>query len=254
MQVIVDGLATSYLEHGSSKKPTVLILHGWADSADTFQQLSDSLKDSYHVVALNLPGFGKTQTPDKTWTLNDFALFTAHFVAKLDLKLHGLIGHSNGGAIGIKAVSQKMLKPKKLVLIASSGIRRPYTFRNTALKALTKSSKFVLHLAPKKTREQLKQKLYRRIGSDFLVVEGMKDTFKNIITEDVLDYARNIKVPTVLIYGDEDHATPQVYGALFTDAIPDAQLHVIEDAGHFVHLDEPAETTKIIREFLKGSQ
>ena len=147
-------------------------------------------------------------------------------------------------------VSEKILIPKKLVLIASSGIRRPYSFRNTAIKAATKSGKLVLHLAPKRTREQLRRKLYRRIGSDFLVVEGMKETFKNIITEDVLDSARDINVATILIYGDEDHATPQLYGSLFSEAIVGSQLHVIEEAGHFVHIDSPKQTSDIIKGFL----
>lgn len=253
MQVIVDGLSTNYLDTGKSNKPTVLILHGWADSAASFSDLAKKLSSHYRVISLDLPGFGKTEGPKSAWTLADFALFTAHFLQKLELPLFALVGHSNGGAISIKGVASGILKPKKLVLIASAGVRRPYTFRNTALKALTKSSKFILHLAPEKSREQLKHKLYRRIGSDYLVVEGMKETFKNIVSEDVLDHARNIKIPTVLIYGDEDHATPQLYGALFTEAITNSQLHVLEEAGHFVHIDELNETAKIVTEFLANT-
>lgn len=252
MQVIVDGLATSYLEFGKPNKPTVLILHGWADSADSFKVLAKSIEKDFHVIALNLPGFGKSDTPKEAWTLSDFALFAAHFIAKLKLDIYALVGHSNGGAIAIKATAQKTLHPEKLILIASSGIRRPYTFRNTALVAVTKSTKFVLHLAPKKTRAQISQKISRKIGSGFVNVEGMKDTFKNIVSEDVLDLAHHIKIPTILIYGDEDHATPQLYGGLFADTIKNSQLHVIEDTGHFVHLDNPNETSIIVNDFLSS--
>lgn len=251
MQVIVDGLATNYFAIGDQKKPAILMLHGWADSSETFKDLSEQLKDTYYLVALDLPGFGATEMPNTPWHLDNFALFVHQFVAKLKLNVYGVIAHSNGGAIAIKAIADGLLEPKKLILLASSGIRRPYTFRNTALKVLAKSGKFVLHLAPKKSREQLKHKMYRRIGSDYMVNTGMKETFKLIVVEDVLDTASSIKTPTTLIYGDEDHATPQLYGALFAEAMPNAQLHVIEEVGHFVHHEDLEETTTIIKQALK---
>lgn len=251
MQVIVDGLATNYFDVGESKKPAILCVHGWGDSSDTFKELAGKLSKTHRVVAVDLPGFGQTDLPGKTWHLDDFALFIHHFLLKLKLKPEAIIGHSNGGAIAIKTVASGLERPKKLILIASSGIRRPYAFRNTALKVLAKSGKLVLHLAPPKSRDQLKRKLYRRIGSDYMVNTGMKETFKNIVAEDVLDIASLIKIPTTLIYGDEDHATPQLYGALFADAIPNAELHVIEEVGHFVHQEDLGETAKIITGALK---
>jgi pimeloyl-ACP methyl ester carboxylesterase len=83
-----------------------------------------------------------------------------------------------------------------------------------------------------------------------MVAPHMKETFKQIVSDDVLEDAHKIEVPVVLIYGDRDHATPQAYGALFAEAMRSATLHVIEGAGHFIHLEEPEEVNKIIVEFI----
>lgn len=248
MQVVVDDLIVSYSRLGTGKK-TILCLHGWADTSKSFARLAREFSD-YDVILVDLPGFGGTQTPPKPWMLDDYATFVADFVRKLELDVDTLVAHSNGGAITIRCFALKHLDVSNLVLIASSGIRRPNTFRLQAIKVLAKSGKFVMHLSPPKTRNRLRAKLYKKIGSDYLAAGHMKDTFKNIVAQDVLDDARCIKVPTVLIYGNQDHATPPAYGALLSDAIEQSKLHVIDGAGHFVHLDQPAETHKIIKEFL----
>jgi pimeloyl-ACP methyl ester carboxylesterase len=252
MQVVVNDLIVSYNRAGKGSK-TILCVHGWADTSETFTGLTKQFGE-YTFISVDLPGFGGTAAPPTAWTLDDYAHFIAAFIHKLELKVDVLIAHSNGGAIAIRALALKSIHINKLVLIASSGIRRPNSFRLQALKILAKSGKFVLHLSPPKTRTKLRRKLYKKIGSDYLEAEHMQDTFKNIVAQDVLDDARLIKAPTVLIYGDRDLSTPPAYGALLSDAIEVSKLHVIEGAGHFVHIDDTAETVKIIQEFLNEKQ
>lgn len=250
MQAIVNGLLTSYGRTGSRGK-IILLLHGWADSKETFEQLSHKLTDSYDVISLDLPGFGGSETPKNSWTLDDFAKFVASFIEKLNLKVSCIIGHSNGGAIAIHGLSDNTLRADKLILIASAGVRNPGSIRNKTLKLASKPAKLAVSFTPKKTQEKIKKKLYKSIGSDYMISENMKETFKNIVSADVLDDASKVIQPTILIYGDKDDSTPISLGRKLDDALKDSKLHTIDGAGHFVHQQQPNKVTSIIEEFIK---
>ncbi len=249
MQIVVNGIMTNYEQAG--RGPVVLLLHGWGDSLQTFNSLTSALQGNYTVLRLDLPGFGKTATPEEVFNLDKFADFIEGFLGKLDIKnLCAVVGHSNGGAIAIKSVANKQVNPQELVLLASSGLRTPYSARNKGLRMLAKMAKVPTTLLPKKTQESLKKKAYSAIGSEAFVAENMQETFKNIVGEDVLELAEQIRQPALLIYGENDTATPPEYGQKFAKAIKDSRLEIIPGVGHFVHLDSAEQVSKLVQEFL----
>lgn len=249
MQVVVDSLLTQYVRKGSGK--TVLILHGWADSSKGLAALTSELSQKYDVIALDLPGFGATQLPPQAWGLSEYAAFVEHFLEKIGAtKVYAVIGHSNGGAMAIHGLANGVLHAAKLVLLGSAGIRGEYKGRNKALRMVAKTGKALTAPLPAGVKNKLRRKVYKTIGSDMLVVESLQETFKKVVGQDVRADAAKITIPTLLIYGQNDEQTPPRYGQIFTQAIAGSQLHVISDAGHFVHLDQPQQTTTLIEEFL----
>ena len=246
-QVVVDELLATYYVCGTGSK-TILCLHGWGDSAATFDHIASHT--DFRYICVDLPGFGGTSAPTKPWGLDEFSIWVGAFVRKLDLQLDGLIGHSNGGAIAIRALSLGVLHPEKLILLAASGIRRPQSFRNQALKLVAKSGRALTLALPKTARHRIRRKLYQQIGSDYLVAEHMRETFVKVVAQDVLGDAAKVSVPTLLIYGAEDHATPPIFGALFAERMPKASCVIIPDAGHHVHIDQPEDVSKLIADFL----
>jgi len=248
MQVVVDSLLTHYEVQGTGK--VVLLLHGWGDSFKGLVGLQRELAKEYRVIALDLPGFGSTEAPKQTWGLAEYALFVAHFLAKVDeKKLYLLAGHSNGGAIAIRGLAKGTLQADKLVLLASAGIRGEYKGRVRALRIVAKTGKALTLPLPKGVKQRLRKKAYSTIGSDMLVAEHLQETFKKVVTDDVRDDATNITIPTLLIYGENDTATPVAFGELLHEAIDGSTLEVLPGAGHFVHLDRTSDVVKAIREF-----
>ncbi|MEN9561613.1 MAG: hypothetical protein RIQ56_886, partial [Candidatus Parcubacteria bacterium] len=146
MKIIIEGLATEYLDEGEG--PVVLMLHGWKDDMHTFDQIVPPLLSHYRVVRLDLPGFGGTEIPKRTWQVSDYARFVDAFVQKLRIDVDVLIGHSFGGRVSIKGVGTGLLKPKKLVLIASAGIARKRKLRNKLLTLGAKIGKVVTAVPP----------------------------------------------------------------------------------------------------------
>lgn len=252
MNVVVNGLMTHYERRGSG--PVVLLLHGWGDSQKTFANQS-SLSDDFELISLDLPGFGDTETPKETFGLQEYARFVADFTSKIGIsRVYAIIGHSNGGAIAIKACSHGLLRPNKLVLLASSGIRSEYRGKKKLLRITAKSMKYPTKVLPKRLQTSIKKRAYSAIGSDMFVAEKLQETFKRVISEDLQSQAVKVLCPSLLVYGTEDTATPVEYGQIFSDILPDSKLKILNGAGHFLHQTHSSEVNTLLAAFLGTKQ
>lgn len=249
MQAVVDLLLTNYDQQGKGKQQ-LLLLHGWGDSSKTFDKLTKRLSQKYQVTAVDLPGFGVTQMPPEVWNLDNYADFVTGFIKKLDLKPKAVIAHSNGAAVAIKAVAGGKISPDKLILIGAAGIRDKQKARKLGLKVIAKTGKAATFWLPKRHKKKLQEKLYGAAGSDMLAVPHLQETFKRTVAEDVQKEAATITIPTLLIYGENDRATPPAYGELYHRLMPSSTFNIVKGAEHFVHQDEPAQVTRLIEEFL----
>lgn len=249
MTVIVGGLSVNYQMTG--KGPVVVLLHGWGDRLETFEQLTGRLSKQYMVVALDLPGFGRSETPHKVFDLAAYAEVVADFLAKLDIThVYAFVGHSNGGAIAIRGLSSGILRAERLVLLASAGVRSTYQGRKKALRLAAKTLKLPTRLLPKSAQTRLKKRAYQAVGSDLFVAENLQETFKKVVSEDVVFESAMIAQPTLLIYGSLDRATPPEYGQRFAHQIEQSELKTIEGADHFLHQTHADEVGGLVSDFL----
>lgn len=246
-QVVVDGLMTHYRKFTRASELTAVILHGWGDNSVGFENFQKEL--SFSSIALDLPGFGVSDAPNRTWGLDDYAGFVQHFLQKTSINPDIIIGHSNGGAIALRGIAQDKLAPEKLVLLASAGIRDQYNGRKKVLRMVAKGTKVITKPLPSKLQDKLKRRAYATIGSDLFVAEHLQDTFKKVVSDDVQADAVLIRIPTLLIYGLNDTATPVQYGEVFQKCIATSRLELVPDAGHFVHLDQQKHVLRLIKEF-----
>ena len=249
MNVVINGLMTNYHKAGSGK--VIVCLHGWGDTIATFSKLAEKLQEEYQLLMLDLPGFGGTQKPPTAWGLEDYADFVAAWLGKLNIeKIEVIIGHSFGAAVAIKGVSSFILKPSKLVLLASAGVREEKSFRLKTLRASAKVVKIPLYLLPAHKATKIKTYLYKKAGSDLMLLPQMRQTFIKTAGEDLRLAAKLIKQPTLLIYGDKDRETPLKEGQLLNQAIPNSTLEIIENAGHFLHQEQPGAVMQLVEDFL----
>ena len=249
MQVVVNDILTSYSINGSGK--VVLMIHGWGDASKTFALLEKKLSKNYQVICLDLPGFGATATPRETYSLQSYAEFIKNFLVKIDsANIFAIIGHSNGGAIALKALEIKSITAEKLILLASSGVRQIHTPRNKVIRLGAKILKIPTLILPKSVQLKIKKHVYRKIGSDLFVAENMQATFKEIISEDLINQASAVSNDTLLIYGDKDSATPIVYGEKFANVLINSRLEIIVGAGHFLHQTHANHVYNLIEDFI----
>jgi len=246
-QLIVDGLAISYNRVGAGD--VVLLLHGWGDNKETYKALHGLLQDNYEVIAVDLPGFGLSESPTTAWGLNNYSNFLTLFLQKLGIhKLRCVIGHSNGGAIAINALANSQISADKLVLIASAGIR--LSNQSTMKKTFTKIIKLSLKLLPGKWSIAVRKKVYAKMGSELFHVPGMEESFKKIVAQDLQTEAASLKLPTYIIYGADDTSTPPSFGQIYANLISDSELIIIPEAGHFVHQQKSEKVNKMVKSFI----
>ncbi len=251
MKLIVDGLATEYKDEGKKNAKVMLLLHGWQSTHRTFDKILPNLSKKYRVVRLDLPGFGASELPDKPWNLDNYISFIADFLEKLKIKsVEIIVGHSMGGRISIKAVGGGQLRPKKLVLIGSHGIRESKRLRNRVYWLAAKAGKVATLPLPSKYKERLRGKLYKSAGAtDYIHAGTMSQTFSNVIKEDVRPEAAMISTPTLLIYGQNDTQTPPHYARIFQKLIDGSKLELIPNSGHHTHEEEPQKVADLILKF-----
>lgn len=249
MKVIVDDLAIEYKDEGQG--PVLLMLHGWMNSLSSFDAMSKILSSKYRIVRLDLPGFGESEMPKRAWHVGDYATFVNHFLAKLDLEPEALVGHSLGGRIILKGLAGRTLSAHKAVLIASAGVAERNTLRNWSFKMMAKAGKTATAVPPfTLLRTKLRSKLYAAAKSDYPQAGPMTPTFLNIISENLAPLAPRVNIPTLLIWGSTDTTTPLSEGKRLQALIPNADLQVIEGAGHFVQEEKSEAVAHILQKFI----
>ena len=250
MYADIDGLTVNYIDEG--KGMSVLLLHGWGGSIQTMMPVFNMLKSKFRVIALDLPGFGKSSIPKESWNSFDYAQCIHKFILSMDINELILFGHSHGGRISIILASSHNYV-KKLILIDSAGII-PKRFLNYYVKVYWfKFLKRIYLLIPAKNKEEKLNKFYRKYGSeDYKDSEGiMRQTMVRVINDDLSKLLPFIKAPSLLIWGEKDQDTPLYMGELMEKLIPDSGLVVLKGAGHYSYAENFIQFSAIIDVFLK---
>jgi len=252
MHIEIEGLHINYIDEG--KGNDVLLLHGWGGSIQTMMPIYNVLKDKCRVIAIDLPGFGESDIPKAAWNSYDYAQFIKKFIEKLGLKNIILFGHSHGGRISI-ILSSRYNVVKKLILIDSAGI---ISKRNMKYYIKVYSFKFMKKLYTSfsrgNTKEQKLDKFYKKFGSvDYRESQGiMRQTMVKVINDNLIDLLSLIKVPTLLIWGENDQDTPLYMGKMMEERISDSGLVILKGAGHYSYIDCYDQFKAVINSFLKN--
>jgi pimeloyl-ACP methyl ester carboxylesterase len=244
----VRGLRTRYLRRGAG--PCVLVLHGWGASIETVYPIVTGLAPVASAYALDLPGFGQSEPPPRPWGVEDYQAFVAAFMDALEIERPTLVGHSNGGRIAIRMAATEPRRAARLVLVDSAGIRPKRTMRYYRRVGLAKLGKHAARYlgAP---GERLRARIVGRVASsDYAAAGEMRPTLVRLVNSDLREYLPRISVPALLVWGADDTDTPLADARLMEQLIPDAGLVVLDRAGHYSYLDQPARFARIVTHFI----
>lgn len=251
MNIKIDNLDINYRVEGQGDN--VVLIHGWGCNINTVKCISDLLKERYKVFSLDLPGFGKSSTLKEAWGVKEYSEFVEKFMKKLNIKSPIVIGHSIGGRIAIWLGAHMDLN--KIVLIDSAGIKKELTKKVKVKIYIYKMIKKVLLSLPiiKAYSKKIINKLKSNIGSiDYKNASPiMRESLVKIVNEDLRYLMKDIKVSTLLIWGEHDQDTPLSDAKIMEEKIKNSGLAIIKSAGHYSFLDNYPQFSAVLSSFLK---
>ena len=253
-----------YVEHGDPLGVPVLFLHAIADSWRSFEPVLSHLPESIHTFALTQRGHGDASRPASGYRVHDFAADLEAFMDALHLEAAVVVGGSSGGFIARRFAIDNPERTLGLVLLGS-----PASLRNKpgVLEMWDSTiSKLTDPISPDLVREFAEGTLTRTVPQAFLetiVRENLKaparvwkDTFKGLLEDDSLAELDKIKVPTLIVWGDQDAILPRSDQESLAAAITGSRLLVYPGAGHAFYWEEPgrvaSDLTAFITEFEAG--
>lgn len=251
MIIEIDGIKINYIVEGTGKP--VVLLHGWGCSTKTFEPVQKHMMRHFKVYNVDLPGFGESGMLDRPWNVSDYAGCVKKLLEALKIENPVLIGHSNGGRIIIYLLGALGIKASKVILTGAAGIkpkRKPmYYIKVWSFKTIKKT--LMLPVVRNFSQDLLEGAKNYFGSSDYKnAPEVMRKTLVQLLNEDLTYLLPNIKASTLLIWGENDTATPVADGKLMEKMIPDSGLVILKNATHFAYLEKLSEFLIIIDNFL----
>lgn len=245
----IDGMRLRYKAAGAGEQ--VLLLHGWGGSIESMGVVFDDFARHYAVVALDFPGHGESSLPPEAWGVSDFSDFVLRVMDALHVQRPHIIAHSHGGRVVIKLAGLAPERVGKIVLVDSAGVRPPRPLTYSVRICLARIGKFLARYCGS-VGENARRLMYRAVASqDYANAGPLRQTVVRIVNEDLTLVLPRITSPTLLVWGENDTETPVSSARVMERLIPNAELVILKNAGHFSYLDQYGKFRLIVRKFLR---
>lgn len=246
----------------------VILIHGLGGSIEDWQKTIPALAESFHVVAFDLPGFGKSDKGSQDYSPARYASL-AHFLADhyFQDKTYHIVGHSMGGAIALRFASQRPLRFQRLVLIDAAGILHPQVLTKFQAGSTVKSPSsaistrgFVEKLSGRILEEMDRMPISpfdianSSLGRDYVLMGGPQSIAAlKLAGEDFSNAITPVTEPTLILWGDNDETVPLRTGKVLAAHMPQARLEIIAGSGHVPMLEQTEQTNTLILKHLLAS-
>ena len=258
-----QGLEFSYLEWGEAGSTPMVLLHGLTGHAHTWDLFANSLKDEYHIFALDQRGHGDTGWPDPPrYETGDFVEDVRTLANHWGIDRFVLIGLSMGAHNSLAFASRCPEMVEKLVPVdigptiprlnepdVKARLDRLYREFDTIEEAFAEAIDANPVAAPEIITRRVRYSL-NRTGDGRWIPKHTADVPLCWKPEDLTETITTIQCPTLIVRGGESDVLSAEVAESMTAAIPDCTLVTIEGSGHSVPQDRPAEFEAAVREFL----
>ncbi|MCE7790964.1 alpha/beta hydrolase [Salipaludibacillus sp. CUR1] len=256
----IDGMEI-YCEHDFNGRPPILLLHGFLSSTYTFHRVIPILQRNFSVLAIDLPGFGKSEKCQSfIYSYYNYGRFVKSCADYFKLDKLSIAGHSMGGQIALNAVRVMPERIEAVVLLGSSGYlqksRRLWIYSSYLpffdrlisayihKRGVLNGLKNVLHDPSIITDEHveefgrpLAEKEFYKVLCRLLRYREGDLTSKQL---------KDIKVKALLLWGKEDRVVPVHIGNKLAEDLPHAEMITFNQTGHLLTEERPKEVCEAI--------
>jgi 3-oxoadipate enol-lactonase len=250
----IDDIKLYYEDCGVKNQVPLRFLHGVMGSSEIWKPQVSYFKNQRRIIILDLRGHGQSDKPRGKYSVTQFSDDLHSLMKNLDVEKAIIIGHSLGGMIALKVTLDYQDMVDKLILIDTTA-KPASSFRRRLLLSLSKSlidisyrSFLKIYVSRYSDLEDsdLEEVVTRLLKTPKHVT---KSCFSAIAGFDVTSELAKILVPTLIIHGEES-STPVVLAEYMNQHIPNAELIIIEGAGHASPKENPDKIWKAIERFI----
>lgn len=263
-KIEIRGAELFYDEAGSGPE-TIVFAHGLLFSGGMFNEQVNALKDRYRCITFDFRGHGHSQVTENGYGMDALSDDAAEIIERLHCAPCHFLGFSMGGFVAMRLAARRPELIKSLILVSTSADPEPkegllkYRLLNLVARLIGPwvvarhvmpmmfSQRFLRN--PLRAKER---KIWRRqlISNDRF---GVTRAVTGVIDRrGVYDELHNIKIPTLIIVGQHDVATPPDRSERMHAAVPDSRLVVIPATGHMAPVEAPDEVSAALEAFLNG--
>jgi 2-succinyl-6-hydroxy-2,4-cyclohexadiene-1-carboxylate synthase len=266
MEIRLNGITYSYMLRGEG--PSLLLLHGFTGCKENWSFLIERLSKNYKVIAIDLLGHGKTESPQivERYVFERVCEDLYEFLEELSISSVHILGYSMGGRIALAFSSIYPSKVSSLILESSSPglMSEEERFHrkkadealaidiiNNGVSAFVDKWEEIPLFASQKQLHIHKQNRIRvqRLQNNPL---GLANSLKGMGTgrqPSYWDKLSSVKIPVLLLCGELDRKFCEI-AARMKERIPQATIFQIPGVGHAIHVEQPDVFGEIVDEFL----
>ena len=231
-----------FAEVYGSSPPRVLALHGWGRRGSDFRRALDR----FDVIAPDLPGFGATPVPDQVLGAQGYADLMSPILDEYD-QPPLIVGHSFGGRVAVCLAASHPDRVGSLLLTGVPLLRQSPVSHPPLTYRIVRWMNGV-GLVSDDRMERLRRK---RGSADYRAATGvMRDILVRVVNEDYPEEMSAVTAPTRLIWGADDFDVPVQVARNALQFFSDADLEIVADTGHMLHLQRPDVLSKAVAEVL----
>ena len=275
-EMTLHGQRVSYRTAGSG--PALLLLHGIANSSETWARVAPLLSERFTVIAPDLLGHGQSATPRGDYSLGAHASGARDVATALGHERVTVVGHSLGGGIAMQFAYQFPERTERLVLVSSGGLGREVHLLLRA--ASLPGADYIL---PALTSQRLVG-LGRELGGllagvglqlagDLGVLArgfaeldnaGSRRAFLHTLRAVVEPGGQRVsatnrlglasRLPTLIVWGEDDSIIPVAHGASAHEAMPGSRFVIFEGSGHLPQEAQPRRFAALLAEFCEATE
>jgi pimeloyl-ACP methyl ester carboxylesterase len=242
------------------KGPPLVLLHGGVTDSRSWRKQIEELSDNFQVIAWDAPGCGKSSDPPENINLGDYADYLYTFLQEIGAENPHLAGLSFGAGLAIEFYRKYPHIPKTLILASAyagwAGSLSPDIVEERLKKGIEQSEmpagqvvdSWIPGLFSDLASDAIKEET-ATIMSDFHP-SGMRTMLIAFANADLREVLPNIRIPTLLLYGEKDQRSPLKVAESLHKSIPTSRLVVIPKAGHACHAEAPEAFNAEVRKFI----
>lgn len=252
-------------DSGPRQAPVVVLLHGFGASLQTWDGWARGLSQTHRVIRLDLPGSGLSPPdPEHDYTDARSLKLLLSLLDELDVSRATMVGHSMGGRIAWTFAAKHPERTDRLVLIAPDGFASQ-GFEYGKPMDVPASLSLMRHVLPKPVLRMSLKSAYAQPESltdalttryhDLLLAPGarqaMLDRLKQTALQEPEPMLRQIKAPTLLVWGEADAMIPFSNAQDYLQAIHGSRLVSWPQAGHLPQEEAAEASLKALVDFLR---